>query len=430
MTNRGRPGNGNRMKHQVALALAALVPLACQQPRGEAEEFRAQIRDSAGIRIVENERPPEGSRLGWRIGPEPSAWIGALEGDEPYMLHQAVDATKLPDGRIVVANAGSHELRVFDASGTHLASWGRQGEGPGEFARLYQVAPWPGDSVLAWDSKPRISVFDSGGDFGRSFSLQGSVGHPDFWPWPRSARRDGKILAVLRSEAVARDSAVLEIRRGDGAPYASFGTHPYHELALVEADLDRPFRGHREVTYGGRLVTGFWGDLVFTGFSARYEIRAFRTDGALARIVRRDHLGRVPAEADREFFIAREVARLQSELARAGPRIQLLSEPESFATLTRKLMEATPLAETFPAFSSVIGDAAGYLWVREYDFPREPRPAPLWTVFDPAGRVLGFVETPGGLDILEIGEDYLLGRKTDDLGLEYIEAWPLERSEG
>ena len=30
-----------------------------------------QIRDSAGIRITENRRPAEGSRLGWEIGAEP-----------------------------------------------------------------------------------------------------------------------------------------------------------------------------------------------------------------------------------------------------------------------------------------------------------------------------------------------------------------------
>ena len=74
-----------------------------------------------------------------------------------------------------------------------------------------------------------------------------------------------------------------------------------------------------------------------------------------------------------------------------------------------------------------MGDATGHLWVREYDFPREERPVPLWTVFDPDGRVLGFVETPPGLGILEIGEDYILGRAEDDLGVESIQLWPLER---
>ena len=90
------------------------------------------IRDSADVRIVENARPPDGSRL-WQVGPEPSLSIGDREGGDAYMLYQVADATKLSDGRIVVANGGDDELRVFDASGNWLESWGGRGEGSGEF---------------------------------------------------------------------------------------------------------------------------------------------------------------------------------------------------------------------------------------------------------------------------------------------------------
>ena len=74
--------------------------------------------------------------------------------------------------------------------------------------------------------------------------------------------------------------------------------------------------------------------------------------------------------------------------------------------------------------------AAGRLWVREYDYHDEERPAPLWTVFDGQGQVLGFVETPKDLRIYEIGEDYILGRKEDELGVESVQMWPLDRSGG
>jgi len=59
--------------------------------------------------------------------------------------------------------------------------------------------------------------------------------------------------------------------------------------------------------------------------------------------------------------------------------------------------------------------------------PREEDPAPLWTVFDPEGRVLGFVETPKGLDILQIGEDFILGRFEDEFEVENVQVWCLER---
>ena len=84
---------------------------------------QAVIWDSAGVRIVESPRPPADSRLGWQVGAEPSVSIGALEGEEPYLLDRVRGALTLSDGRIVVENSGANELRVFDASGRYLATW-------------------------------------------------------------------------------------------------------------------------------------------------------------------------------------------------------------------------------------------------------------------------------------------------------------------
>ena len=74
------------MKIRIVGVLLALGALACQQDRQDSGELQREVRDSAGVRIVDNARPPEGSRLGWRIGPEPTVSIGVLEGDDPYML--------------------------------------------------------------------------------------------------------------------------------------------------------------------------------------------------------------------------------------------------------------------------------------------------------------------------------------------------------
>ena len=126
------------------------APVVCQPDRDGGLRVSTVTGDSAGVHIVENARPADGSRLPWRIGPEPSASIGVLEGEEPYMLHYADDATRLAEGRIVVVSASTQELRVFDASGIHVATWGGEGEGPGEFSGLSHVERWRGDSIVAW----------------------------------------------------------------------------------------------------------------------------------------------------------------------------------------------------------------------------------------------------------------------------------------
>ena len=131
----------------------------------ESPLLAAQLRDSAGVLITENPLPPEGSSLGWEIGPKPTVKIGAAEGEAPHLLHDVKRAATLSDGRIVVADGASDEVRVFDPGGAHLVSCGGEGEGPGEFDALSGVARWRGDSVAAWNfhTGRGLSIFDDEG---------------------------------------------------------------------------------------------------------------------------------------------------------------------------------------------------------------------------------------------------------------------------
>ena len=402
------------MRVCIAAVVAAWSLVACQQDQDHAPVL-SETRDSAGVQIVENGRPPDGSRLPWRIGPEPSVSIGVLEGAEPYMLYLAWDATRLRDGRIVIANVGTDELRVFDAAGVYVETWGGRGEGPGEFQGLWSVEPWPGDSIIAWYT-PRggMSVFDAQGNYGRSFTLvndEATTPMQRFSPW--HATLDGSILAIHAPEAA--DTIVVQLRDAGGEVRSSFGTHPGSEPYIQAEGTDQAMLFWK--TFGRRPVWAPWGDLVVVGNTSRYELKAFGADGSLARIVRRDHIARPPGPDDVEAYIEGEVARNSRPSPAESQRL-------------RRRFQNVPVAEHFPVFASVMSDLAGHLWVEEYEFQREERPAPLWTVFDPEGRVLGLVETPKDLLIDEIGEDYILGRVRDELGVEYIQLWPLERSGG
>ncbi len=401
------------MRIRIVGVMLALSALACQQDPGTRTALASAARDSAGVRIVENARPPDGSRLGWTIGPEPAVSIGVFEGEEPYMLHWADDATRLRDGRIVVANNGSNELRVFDADGTHVATWGRDGEGPSDFAALTEVDAWPGDSIIAWYTGAfGMAVYDSDGTFGRTFVLQSQENVNGLRPRLDAARADGTLLSTRDVEDL--DSAIVEVWTSQGALSASMGAHPAEEILITGEGRGRTLS---RLAYSRQLVTGLWGDLVVISHNSRYEIMAYRVDGVLDRVVRRDHLLRSPTEADREPFVEEQLSLLE------GADI-----PEFVERAARQEFETTPLADFFPAFVSVLGDAAGHLWLEEYEFPRENRPGTLWTVFDPEGDALGFVETAEGLEIYEIGEDYILGRVKNELGVESIQLWPLDRS--
>lgn len=404
------------MESPSRFTLLFLAVAACGDSSGaRAPLLEPLVRDSADVRIVENPRPPSGSRLDWRVGTEPVVSIGELEGADPYLLQWALDALILPDGRIVVANTSTDELRVFDALGRHLETWGGSGEGPGEFTSLSQVYRWREDSLIALYSQGRrLSVFDSAGNFGRAFTLQ----RDDAFFVVEAVSPAGVILTsdgFLRGslpEGLSRPEEHFRVRGGEGEMVASLGSFPGTEWFSYWSGTSG---WGSEIAFAHRISAFAWGDLVVVAPSDTYEIKAFGPDGTLQRIVRREHDLVVSTSAHIDAEIE-----LQAAQADEG-------EEETVRQELRERYELVPLPENFPAFRTAMADLTGHLWVREFELPGEDRSIPVWTIFDPDGRVLGFVETPAALDIYEIGDDYILGIARDDMRVEYIQVWSLER---
>ena len=370
-----------------------------------------QARDSAGITIVENARPALDSRLGWRIGESAAVSIGTEEGEPGEMLFDVRDATRLADGRIVVANAGTSELRVFGADGAYLETWGGQGDGPGEFSAYTPepVSRWPGDSIVAGNMfGARLEIFDLQGNPGRTVTLENGY-HSLLGVMP-----DGTVLAkpsaVLTGgifgagEPLIRRDEDFGLLRPDGGLRLSLGALPGEEWFSSPAGpmaMRHPFARATIVT--------IWGDLAVVAPTDRYELRAYRSDGTLVRIIRRDYEPRSPTQAELDAELSDRYADLPEER-----RMGLLAETADM-----------PLVDFFPAFDALRSDPLGNLWVREYGLPGQD--GSLWTVFDAEGRVQGLVETPPGLDVFEIGEDYFLGSTADEFDVERVQVWPLDR---
>lgn len=69
-------------------------------------------------------------------------------------------------GRTYVADRPNDRIVVFDSAGRYAGSWGRSGEGPGEFRNPWAVSMDPSGSLVVWDNGRRLlSRWSSGGDF-------------------------------------------------------------------------------------------------------------------------------------------------------------------------------------------------------------------------------------------------------------------------
>ena len=370
-------------------------------------------RDSAGVAIVENTAPAWREGEAWRLSAEPSLTIGEVDGPPEYQFGRVAGAVRLSDGRVVVADAQQNVLRDFNASGRHLASVGREGEGPGEFRSLAWVQATPEDSLLAYDPRlERVTVFSPQAEPVRSVSLRSEPGQSVLEVLGRLA--GGGYLASEQPYAgpeqirggLRRDS-VLMLRLGaDGSAGDSLARIPGREsfVEIVE-------HGNTRMTlFFGRIpVFALSGDRVVLGTNDAYEMLVYSPSGALERRIRQRVEPRPVTDADVAALRQKFTDGLPAQwLARAQP-----------------LLEKMPVPATMPFYRAVLVDDAGDLWVEDYAGPRDDSHA--WSVFDAQGRLLGSVDMPEALRPTQIGRDYVLGVWRDELGVESVRLYALEK---
>jgi hypothetical protein len=385
------------------------------------------VRDSAGIEIVENSIP-EDPALVFVTSDAPSLVIGAVEGDEGQQLHRVQDALRLPDGRIAVLNTGSHEVRTYGADGSLETAFGRQGDGPSEFARFpSQLELVPPDTLVVWDMGSwETSWFLADGTF-----IRKEPGQTEYETHiPDGHRAQGGFAAPGEGLILRISDTDFGIGRPAGEVFV-----PSMELTLISEDGDvrvlgdfggreqvatKPEPGRAtaaDVPFGTAGITAFGGRpaRVWAGRNDRYELRQFTSDGGLERIVRADRRPWPVTGEDVDRF----VAQMKESLTGAGmPREMVESEVSG--------VQSAPAPDFMPVFGPIFVTSDGGAWVMRVTRPRAEgdaeRPTP-YDVFGPDGRLRGLAEVPSGFRLFEIGNDYVLGLRRNDLGVEFVEVY-------
>jgi hypothetical protein len=150
-----------------------LILLASGCTRDGATSWQGEVRDSAGVRIVENTGRGSWSQdRGWRVTQDLS--IGRAEGEAAYLFGRVADVAVDAAGRLPVLDQQAQAVRVFDAAGQFSFAMGGPGRGPGElsaFANAVLVSPL--DTVFVPDYvQARINVYDPSGAYVRAIVLR------------------------------------------------------------------------------------------------------------------------------------------------------------------------------------------------------------------------------------------------------------------
>ena len=392
------------------------------------------VRDSAGVRIVENHDSVWTEETRWRLGDEPELVIGSVDGSVPGTDFGRVDDVLVVGGRVVVADGQTRLLRIFDEEGRWLRDLGGQGDGPFEF-RFLQAVFAVGDSVAVWDANRRRAVLlpvDGGTPRAALFTTDNEPGRGEF---VELLLPDGRAVvgptplfgAALPEGPRTRADRLYRVVPEAGAAGDTIGALPYY-LA---------YNFGTERTTGPVLfapTSSFepaGADAVWFGWSIdAYELRRIPLHEGDVPELRVRRAWEAPALPD--DIHARLATHFDSSFAAAGLSAGVVAEQ-------REMVDALQIVDPLPAYADFEVASDGHLWVNDFRRPDEVTVAAVlgrerigstrWSVFTPRGRWLGTIGVPENFVPTAFDSDRVLGIRTDEFDVQWIERYRLIKPE-
>lgn len=267
-----------------------------------------------------------------------------------------------------------------------------------------------GDSIAVFDaSTARVSVFDGDGRYGRSLGLDGGGALLE----PIGVFDDGSVVfgveSVSAGTGVWRDTAIGLRVLADGSRVDTLGRWPTEEKYAATHN-GRPVLGIRP--FGRRTWAAAGPRTLHVATGEAFRIAGFTPDGRLRRVVRAPIRGRRLTDADTDRYERERLDRIRG--SRAFPVVGAVFESGQ-----------VPYPDRLPPHGRILVEESGGLWVQQGLRPGER--TSRWFVFAPDGRWSGEVMAPEGSELLQVATDWVLGVHRDELGVETVRLYRLER---
>lgn len=395
-----RSANKRRGLWTLALPLVWLV--GC----GEGVSTSSVVEvDSSGVLIVETSRPTWLARDGWQVEHEPQVVIGLTEGSPEYQFTRVLTVLMMPDRGILVADDPSLEVRVFDVSGSHIRSIGGSGDGPGEFRAINGVF-LQGDTIVVIDGMTRrMTKFDTAGAVLETTPIEAS-GEFAQGLWMYRAAGTTEAGMVFVADSYPADMTGVPTVHWDSMPTLLYGASGDLLDTIAEyAGMDTYSTSERAgpLIFGRRTSAAVAGGRLYMADGSSYEVREYLPRRGLVRRLR----------------VLREPRQVTATMVDEYIKNRLIRTDPARVPQTRERLDAAPKAGALPWISAIVVDVLGSVWVKEY--PTLPVGTPTsWGVFGGEGDWLGNVAIPSSVEPYYIGTDFVLGVRTDTLGVESV----------
>ncbi len=259
------------------------------------EQVQLKIKKEGDVEVISNPRQPiPKNGLKKRIIFDEELSIGQVEGDDNYMFSGLISFSTDRDGNFYVSDHGNLRILKYNPEGKHLLTFGRKGQGPGEFQSMTAVRFDKDDNLYIGDvTSRRICFFNKEGNFLRQINMPSAY---------ENIFLNSKDFIVASKEEQKPESNALNIITILGLFDQTFNT--LAELHRIEKKIELSGSPGRDMSARLQIManminlvvfqpyiflTSAENDFIYVGYPEKYEINIYSPQGKLIKKIEREY---------------------------------------------------------------------------------------------------------------------------------------------